>query len=188
MIGVVSLAVQGLLGELRLALEAMLPGFNRYTGAEAIGARSDLYICRPSKGARVGDPPAAGRSRRAGRSDKGGGGIGSGARIYTRGAAAEEAPSPVLPEAVLSAARSAAGDGLAVLVGEGFIEPSVGLPEFFGRAAAWAIAARRGPFPFAGTLLINTFPDYGAAAFRTLLLAAPERAVLTVPPREKDRP
>ncbi|HEY4410574.1 MAG TPA: bis-aminopropyl spermidine synthase family protein, partial [Acidimicrobiia bacterium] len=57
-----ALEVQGLLGELRLALEAMLPGFNRYTGAEAIGARSDLYICRPTKGARVGEAP-----RRTGR-------------------------------------------------------------------------------------------------------------------------
>ncbi|HEV7864056.1 MAG TPA: bis-aminopropyl spermidine synthase family protein, partial [Acidimicrobiia bacterium] len=46
-----ALEVQALLGDLRLALEAMLPGFNRYAGAEAIGSRSDLYICRPTKGA-----------------------------------------------------------------------------------------------------------------------------------------
>ena len=45
-----ALEVQALLGDLRLALEAMLPGFNHYDGAEAIGSRSDLYICRPDQG------------------------------------------------------------------------------------------------------------------------------------------
>ena len=81
-------------------------------------------------------------------------------------------------------ALAADGDGPIVLVGDGWAEPSVALPDFFGRAAAWATAARRGPFPFAGTLLINTHPDYGPAALRTLLLAAPERAVLIAPRRD----
>ena len=58
------------------------------------------------------------------------------------------------------------------------------LPEFFGRVAAWVTAARPGPFPFPGTLVINTHPDHGGAALRTLLLAAPERAVLVAPRRD----
>ncbi|WP_246062152.1 bis-aminopropyl spermidine synthase family protein [Haloactinospora alba] len=33
---------------LNLAIEAMWPDFNRYTGAEAIGAASDLYVLRPT--------------------------------------------------------------------------------------------------------------------------------------------
>jgi hypothetical protein len=150
----------------------MLPGFNRYAGAEAIGARSDLYICRPTKGARVGEPV---RHKRP-----------TGARIYSRGPSARESSGHALPEAVASAALAAAGDGPVVLVGDGWSGDSVPLPDFFGRAAAWATAARRGPFPFPGTPVVNTDPDFGAAALRLVLLAAPERAVLVVPRRHVD--
>jgi hypothetical protein len=58
------------------------------------------------------------------------------------------------------------------------------LPEFFSRVAAWATAARPGPFPFRGTPVINTHPDHAGAALRTLLLTAPDRAVLIVPRRD----
>jgi hypothetical protein len=171
-----ALEVQRLLAELHLALEAMLPGFNRYDGAEAIGAHSDLYICRPTTGARVGDQT---RSRPVRRSRPGSGG----ARIYTRGPSALESSDRPLPEAVVGAAMAAAGDGPLLLVGDGWGEPEVGLPEFFGRLAARATAARPGPFPFTGAPVINTYPDYGGAALRTLLLVAPERVVLIVPRR-----
>jgi len=174
-----ALEVQSLLGELRLALEAMLPGFNRYSGAEAIGARSDLYICRPSRGAGVG-APARTRARRRSRP-----GVGD-TRIYSRGPSALESSGRPLPEAVAGAAMSAAGDGPHLLVGDGWNSPAVILPEFFGRVAAWATAARPGPFPFTGVLVVNTDPDYGAAALRTLLVTAPERAVLIVPRRHLD--
>ena len=86
-----ALEVQAVLGDLRLAVEAVLPGFNRYDGAEAIGARSNLYICRPTKGAKVGEPPPAPGRRRSGavrgpyRT-----------RIYTRGPAARRKP-PTAP-------------------------------------------------------------------------------------------
>ena len=170
-----ALEVQSVLGELRLALEAMLPGFNHYDGAEAIGARSDLYICRPTKSAKVGEQALsrAGRRRR-----------GSESRIYTRGPSAGESAAPALPEAISTAAAAAAGDGPVLLVGEAWEDGAVGLPEFFRRVAAWATAARPGPFPFAGTPVINTYPHYGAAALRTLLLTAPHRAVLVVPRRD----
>ena len=181
-----ALEVQSLLGDLRLALEAMLPGFNRYTGAEAIGARSDLYICRPTKGARVGDATRSQRSKKRS------------SRIYTRGAAAEEAPAPALPAAVAAAALAAAGVDRPLLIGDGWDlgadgrpsavgagrEAAVPLPEYFGRVAVWATAARPGPSPFPGTPVINTHPDHGGAALRTLLLGAPERAVLIVPRRD----
>jgi hypothetical protein len=183
-----ALEVQSLLGDLRLALEAMLPGFNRYDGAEAIGARSDLYLCRPAKGAKVGEPARPARRACHGRARDSAGAARSdvvaGSRIYTRGPASEEAPVPTLPEAVAAAAVAAAGEGSSVLVGDGWEDPAVGLPDYFGRVAAWATAARPGPFPFPGTLVVNTHPDYGAAALRTLLLAAPERAVLIGPRRD----
>jgi len=185
-----ALEVQSLLGELRLALEAMLPGFNHYDGAEAIGARSDLYICRPTKGAKVGEAASAARSRRS-----------RTARIYTRGTAAEEAAAPVIPESTAAAALAAAGDGPLLLVGEGWDTATgdapvlregegskataVPLPEYFGRIAAWATAARPGPLPFTGTPVINTWPDHGAATVRTVLLAAPERAVIVSPRRDR---
>ena len=178
-----ALEVQSVLGELRLVLEAMLPGFNHYDGAEAIGARSDLYICRPTKGARVGES-ASGRSTRSRRSKA----RPAGARIYTRGPAAEEAPAQAVPEPIRAAALAAAGDGPVLQVGEGWGEAAVGLPEFFERVAGWATAARPGPFPFPGTPVINTAPDHGGAALRTLLLTAPERAVLIVPRRDLPDP
>ena len=166
-----ALEVQALLGELRLALEAMVPGFNRYDGAEAIGARSDLYICRPTKGAKVGEPARASRSKTR-------------SNIYTRGPSALEASGHDLPEAVRTAALASVADGDALLVGEGWGSAAVALPEYFARLAAWATAARPGPFPYSGTPVINTWPDHGSAALRTALLAAPDRAVVVVPRRD----
>jgi hypothetical protein len=172
-----ALEVQSLLGDLRLALEAMLPGFNRYDGAEAIGAHSDLYICRPTKGAKVGEP-ASTRSARSKRAKA------ASARIYTRGPAAEEAQPHTVPEPIRTAAVAAAGEGPVVLVGDGWDDMVLDLPGFFQRVATWATAARPGPFPFTGTPVINTSPDHGGAALRTLLLAAPDRAVLIGPRRD----
>ena len=180
-----ALEVQRLLGDLRLALEAMLPGFNHYAGAEAIGARSDLYICRPAKGAKVGEPVRSTRSARARRSSQA---KAPGARIYTRGPAAEEAPAHAVPEPVQVAALVAAGEGPVVLVGEGWDDEAVPLPEFFQRVSAWATAARPGPFPFTQTPVINTHPDYGPATLRALLLTAPEQAVLVAPRRDLPDP
>ncbi|HEV7861569.1 MAG TPA: hypothetical protein VGR20_02675, partial [Acidimicrobiia bacterium] len=181
-----ALEVQALLGDLRLALEAMLPGFNRYAGAEAIGSRSDLYICRPTKGAKVGEPPRPSRPSRAVRSARSArsGVVVTDARIYTRGPAAQEASDRTLSAPVVTAALMAAGDGSTVLVGDGWDDPAVPLPEFFARIAAWATAARPGPYPFTGTPVLNTHPDYGPAALRALLLAAPDRAVLIGPRRD----
>ena len=40
--------VQQAIHGLHLAYEAILPGFNAYDGAEAVGSASDLYLCRPT--------------------------------------------------------------------------------------------------------------------------------------------
>jgi hypothetical protein len=42
------LAVQQAVQSLQLTFEAILPGFNAYSGAQAIGSRSDLYLLRPT--------------------------------------------------------------------------------------------------------------------------------------------
>ncbi|WP_106586702.1 bis-aminopropyl spermidine synthase family protein [Murinocardiopsis flavida] len=65
---------QARLSRLNLVSEAVWPDFNRYLGAEAIGAASDLYVLRPT--ART---PDGGRAAQ------------EAARIYSRGANAKEA-------------------------------------------------------------------------------------------------
>ncbi|MFE3176754.1 bis-aminopropyl spermidine synthase family protein [Amycolatopsis sp. NPDC059090] len=40
--------VQRSLATLGLTFEAILPDFNRYTGAQAIGSAADLYVCQPT--------------------------------------------------------------------------------------------------------------------------------------------
>jgi hypothetical protein len=42
------LKVQRAVLDLDLVIEAMLPAFNRYHGAQAVGSASDLYVCRPT--------------------------------------------------------------------------------------------------------------------------------------------
>lgn len=42
------LKVQRAMLDLDLVTEAMLPAFNRYHGAQAVGSASDLYVCRPT--------------------------------------------------------------------------------------------------------------------------------------------
>ncbi|WP_052810052.1 bis-aminopropyl spermidine synthase family protein [Streptomonospora alba] len=65
---------QSRLSALGLVTEALWPDFNRYLGAEAIGAASDMYVLRPT-----GRTPSAGR------------GTGAKARLYSRGSNAAEA-------------------------------------------------------------------------------------------------
>ncbi len=40
--------VQRAILDLELAIEAILPKFNRYHGAQAVGSASDLYVCQPT--------------------------------------------------------------------------------------------------------------------------------------------
>jgi hypothetical protein len=82
------LDVQRLLVRLHLVLEALLPGFNRYHGAHAIGAASALWVVRPSKRTRPA-VAAAGAMR-------------ADARIYSRGGASRESPAPELPAEILA--------------------------------------------------------------------------------------
>jgi len=80
--------VQEVVHELRLLLEAVLPGFNAYRGAEAIGSRSALYLCRPTRRTW----PAL---RRLGPASE---------RIYTHGPAAQESAPDPLPDAATDGA------------------------------------------------------------------------------------
>ena len=74
------LKVQRQLLRLGLVFEAVLPGFHRYDGAQAIGSASDLYVCQPTAQARKLDPDRE-------------------HRIYTRGAQSVEADERGTPDA-----------------------------------------------------------------------------------------
>jgi hypothetical protein len=101
------LDVQSLLVRLHLVLEALLPGFNRYHGAHAIGATSALWVVRPSKRTRAA--VAAGAKR-------------PDARIYSRGGASRESPAPALPAEILAAVGPADWVDAAEVI-EAAIEP-----------------------------------------------------------------
>ena len=92
------LKVQQTVAGMRLVYEAVLPGFNRYHGAQAVGGASDLYVLRPT----------AGSWRSAGR---------TGVNIYTHGSQSLEATDQGQDEQVMAELdRAAAGpDGLPVV-------------------------------------------------------------------------
>ena len=79
-----ALKVQAAIGELRLVIESIEPGFNEYGHAPALGNRSDLYVLRPTR-----------RSSAAAKRWTGA------ASIYSRGHAAKETPAPEIPTAVI---------------------------------------------------------------------------------------
>jgi hypothetical protein len=98
---------QALTSGLSLAFEQIIPSFSTYSGAQAIGSSSDLYVCRPTsrtwKQFRQGTP--------------------SPARVYTRGPQSVEASAQVPPDdvqrAVLEFAARMPG-GVAGIVAEGW--------------------------------------------------------------------
>lgn len=94
-----ALAVQRVLGELELVSEAIWPDFNRYSGAQALGAASDLYLLRPTS-----------KARRSGRRS-------AAPTIYTHGEQSVEGrASGVTAEVAAALLAAAAGpDGLPVL-------------------------------------------------------------------------
>ncbi|KAA2261018.1 putative methyltransferase [Solihabitans fulvus] len=84
------LKVQQEIQRLGIVFEAILPGFHRYHGAQAVGSASDLYVCRPTaRAAKLATPQAA---RRVG--------------IYTHGPQSIEATGP--SQEILDALRELA--------------------------------------------------------------------------------
>ncbi|MFI5955176.1 bis-aminopropyl spermidine synthase family protein [Cryptosporangium sp. NPDC051539] len=91
------LAVQRTFSELELAVEAQLPSFSRYLGAQAVGSASDLYVLQPTSKAR----------RKSARARP---------TIYTHGEQSSEGTSGATPEVAAALVAAAAGpDGLPVL-------------------------------------------------------------------------
>ena len=94
-----ALKVQAAIGELRLVVEAVEPGFNEYRHAPALGNRSDLYVLRPTR-----------RSSAAAKRWTGT------ASIYSRGHAAKESSTGNIPDSVIERLGRFAAPGHAVTV------------------------------------------------------------------------
>lgn len=164
------LKVQSVFHGMHLVAEAVLPGFNRYAGAEALGGASSLYVCRPTRRTSA----AIARPRK------------DDPRIYSRGESAETAGLDVLPPAVVDQVRILAGGGEGLLlVGEGWPDSPPGvlpLRRFLDDLhAAYGKPPFTGP-PHAGVVAVNLHPHFASYLPRVLLTAAARRLVAVVTP------
>jgi hypothetical protein len=165
--------VQRAVQDLDLAVEAILPAFNRYHGAQAIGSASDMYVCRPT--ARTWQV----LDKRLGQAS---------VNIYTHGAQSLEGQGGELDEAVARAVigfASGSADGEHVLLaGDGWPGPAVRgqrLETLFGSGLP-ASATRRRPVHVAA----NLADDPGSWLLRALLAVNADRLALLVPNNHPD--
>ncbi len=154
------LQAQSAAHRLNLAYEAVLPHFNRYDGAQAVGSSSDLYVWRPTS-----------RTWRGlGRLDAR---TGTNQGIYTGGPQAIEKSSPVRDRVLLDARRmtSEAGFPIRALVGNGWHDADEDAVKLrLGTLLAAGLppnVARRGPF----AVLADLSEDPGPWLLRALLAA-----------------
>lgn len=155
------LAVQQGLSPLHLTYEAVLPGFNRYAGAEAIGGTAALYVLRPTR-------------RSLGSAQASAGDTGPG--LYTHGTQSVEAAARPLGDTTAARILSlAAGPGEQVLlVGEGW-------PEGCGGQRLPLAAIMDAPLPGGlrgRTAVVNLYPGFGSLVFRALLAVSARRVAI----------
>lgn len=159
--------VQRALVNLGMCFEAILPGFNAYRGAQAIGGSSDLYVCRPTS--RTPTELPAPRQRR---------------NVYTRGPQSEEAVSAGAVTAPVLAAATANGDvPLGGVVGDGAAIADVAharLETLFATGLPRAWAERD------GVVVIDLASDPGPWLPRALLAANAHRLAVLVPNNHDD--
>ncbi|OQO92353.1 putative methyltransferase [Saccharomonospora piscinae] len=150
---------RALLG-LGLTFEAILPGFHRYHGAQAIGSAADLYVCHPTSRARKKSAP-----ERA---------------IYTHGPASVESAAGKTAEAARTALVELAGQGGRHVTTAG---PDYSKPITAEHDTALALDLGEDPGPWlvrvllaasaarVAVLLPNAHPDLGDAASQSALKA-----------------
>lgn len=177
------LKVQRAAQELHLACEAMLPDFNRYVGAQAIGSASDMYVFRPT--ARTW--PLAEARAGTGRT-----------RIYTHGPQSLEAAGERLAgevaEAVLAAAAppeaaGPEGPALAAVAGPGWADgpaalfgvPRLDLATLLTEGVPRQVLARPG-----AAVAADLSQDPGPWLLRVLLAVNAARLALLVPNNHPD--
>ncbi|WP_160573914.1 bis-aminopropyl spermidine synthase family protein [Actinomadura physcomitrii] len=154
------LAVQKALNPLHLVYEAMLPGFNRYVGAQAIGSAAALYVLRPTK-------RTAGAVRAAAEDPR--------TAMYTHGAQSVEAGTGALDDAAAARIVELASAESPLLVGDGWPAKAAGrrvsLRDFMAAPLPRNLQGH-------GTVLVNLYPGFGASAVRALLAANAPRVGL----------
>lgn len=136
------LKVQQEVLRLGLVFEAVLPGFNRYLGAQAVGSASDLYVLQPTgKSAKLAE--AAVRGGETG--------------IYTHGPQSIESTGPD-PEAIAAVLRLTRGDDT---VQPTLLKPGWSSPVKASGPVAFDLTADPGPW-LARTLLAGPPARVGA--------------------------
>ncbi|WP_239380898.1 bis-aminopropyl spermidine synthase family protein [Frankia sp. CIT1] len=170
--------VQRAVSDLHLTVEAIMADFNGYDGAEAVGAASDLYVCRPT---------AATWRQLAGAAP----GPRGRAAIYTRGRQAVESgsagPSPAAAQELLAAAAAGLDGGRLVFIGDGAPDASPSGPAHVRLATALRSGlprsvSGRGRVQVAADLTA----DPGPWLARTLLAVNADRLVALVPAGHTD--
>jgi hypothetical protein len=163
----VGLAVQREIGALSLVCEAILPHFNRYNGAQAVGSAADLYQLRPTGGSwpAIDRTHGTRRTESAGRSESAGRGP---IAIYTHGERSVESGAtrdPALAATLLDAAAGPDRLPVAAVVTPDRPRPErdeVALADLLagpgairnGRSAAVAVDATADPGPWLARILL----------------------------------
>jgi N4-bis(aminopropyl)spermidine synthase len=156
------LAVQQALSPLHLAYEAVLPAFNRYAGAQAIGSAAALYQLRPAGRSASAARASADRLR---------------PELYTRGAQAVESGAVGLDPAAAAAILALAAPGESpLLVGGGWPAEAGGtrLP----LASFMAAPLPRSQQDDQAALVISLYPGFGSLVLRVLLAASARRVAV----------
>ncbi|MGH3810982.1 MAG: bis-aminopropyl spermidine synthase family protein [Pseudonocardiaceae bacterium] len=161
--------VQRAVSELDLVVETLLPAFNRYHGAQAVGSASDLYVCRPTaRSWQLLDRRLAGSS----------------VRIYTHGGQALEGTGSQLDEAVADAVTQAAAGpearGPLQLAGAGWPQ-DVGVTQVAGLAEVFGAG-----LPRQNQMAVNLADDAGPWLLRILLAINADRLAVLVPNNHSD--
>jgi N4-bis(aminopropyl)spermidine synthase len=159
--------VQYVLHDLHLVIEAILPHFNRYRGAEAITSSAALYIYRPTR-----------RSLPAAHSLK------IDPRIYTQGKSAVETTMTVLPQGVVDTVKrllAAQTPARVLLVGDGWptgLASTMETVSLRGYLRTLSTRQQSTRSPYAGAVAVNLFPYYHAYLVRMLLLSAARQLLI----------
>jgi hypothetical protein len=156
--------VQRSVYDLDLAVEAILPAFNRYHGAQAVGSASDLYVCRPT--ARTWQVV----ERQVAKAD---------VQIYTHGAQSLEGATRLLDDDTADAVRRFATEP-SLYIGDSWPDAGHAVP--LGTVFSSGVPARRGPVRAA----VNLVDDPGPWLLRVLLAVNADRMAVLVPNNHPD--
>jgi hypothetical protein len=171
------LAAQREIGRQDLVIDAMLPGFSRYAGAQAVGSASDLYCLQPAPAAfrRAGASHAA--ASRAGRHG-----------IYTHGEQSVESGAASTADLVPLLARITS-TGTADPEAIGIISSDPGTAGGFSRIVTLTKLLADGVHPSvtgrAAEIVADLRDDPGPWLMRAMLALNAQRAVFVVPHRHE---